>query len=69
MAGEDSNRNGFPNKNALTSEFVDRSGSFHQPALKNVIVNSCRCCGYIWDAQPMDESIMRKFIETVGGEK
>lgn len=36
------------------SEFVNRKERWYQPALKECIVHTCRCCGYSWDTAPLN---------------
>lgn len=51
---ENTNEGSGPSRNTLSTEWVDRGSVFVQNARKDCIVHTCRCCGYMWDSDPMD---------------
>lgn len=53
VEGQDTN-GPIPNRDGKTTDFVDRSDPWVQPAKEDCIVHRCRCCGYTWDTAPLD---------------
>jgi len=51
-AGKDTN-GPSPKRDLKSTEWVDRSDAWVQPAIKDCIVHVCRCCGYQWDSDPL----------------
>ena len=51
-AGKDTN-GPSPKRDLKSTEWVNRSDAWVQPALKDCIVHHCRCCGYQWDSDPL----------------
>lgn len=52
-AGQDTHAGQRPRGSLKSTAWVDRSDGWIQPALKDCIVHSCRCCGYQWDSDPL----------------
>ena len=51
--GQDTNPISSPKTGVDSTEFVDRSSDWVQPAIKDCIVHYCRCCGYEWDGEAL----------------
>lgn len=67
--GQDTHTAIGPNRNGHSSPWVDRSDSWVQRASRDVIVHTCRCCGWTWDGDPMGVDTTRSttdIIETEG---
>lgn len=45
-----------PKYDFKSTEWVNRSDAWVQPAIKDCIVHVCRCCGYQWDSDPLPNS-------------
>ena len=57
-AGKDTN-GPSPKRDRKSTEWVDRSDAWVQPAIKDCIVHVCRCCGYQWDSDPLPNVELR----------
>lgn len=57
--GQDTNPIINPSMHTVSTEWVDRSDRWYQPARKECVVHVCRCCGYLWDTDPLPPNAPR----------